>query len=137
MTVLIRLAAGSFLPVLVLATSVLCLNARGSEPAEPDWVKAADKVAFQARDSSGEVVFRDRLWLLGGWFSSYAEPPRDVWSSADGVHWERSGAGPLETRRSAHVAGLRQSHVDDGRLALGRLPGTRAATKSGFPATAR
>jgi hypothetical protein len=33
------------------------------------------------------VVFQDRLWLLGGWFNSFAEPPRDVWSSADGKTW--------------------------------------------------
>jgi hypothetical protein len=32
-------------------------------------------------------VFRDRLWVLGGWFNSYQPAPRDVWSSADGKSW--------------------------------------------------
>ena len=52
-----------------------------------DWVQATPKAAWQARDSSGEVVFRDRLWLLGGWFDSFQPAPRDVWSSADGADW--------------------------------------------------
>jgi hypothetical protein len=34
------------------------------------------------------VVFRDRLWILGGWFDSFSAPPRDVWSSRDGRTWE-------------------------------------------------
>jgi hypothetical protein len=32
-------------------------------------------------------VFRDRLWILGGWFDSFSAPPRDVWSSPDGKAW--------------------------------------------------
>ncbi len=53
-----------------------------------DWVKVTDKAGWQPRDSSGEVVFKDRLWILGGWFDSYHAPPRDVWSSPDGKSWE-------------------------------------------------
>ena len=45
------------------------------------------KRQWQPRDSSGEVVFKDRLWILGGWFNSYAAPPRDIWSSPDGKDW--------------------------------------------------
>src|SRR4051794_9440456 len=52
-----------------------------------DWVKVTDKAGWQARDSSGEVVFKDRLWILGGWFDSFTAPPRDVWSSPDGKSW--------------------------------------------------
>jgi hypothetical protein len=54
-----------------------------------DWVKVTDKARWQARDSSGEVVYKDRLWLLGGWFDSFSAPPRDVWSSHDGKAWNR------------------------------------------------
>ena len=64
-----------------------------SPPASPpDWVRATEHAAWHPRDSAGEVVFRDRMWLLGGWFDSYSEPPRDVWSSADGASWERCTA---------------------------------------------
>lgn len=53
----------------------------------PDWVRETETAGWQARDSQGELVFRDRLWIFGGWFNSFAAPPRDVWSSADGRAW--------------------------------------------------
>ena len=52
-----------------------------------DWVRVADKAEWQARDSSGELVYKNKLWILGGWFDSFAAPPRDVWSSGDGKSW--------------------------------------------------
>jgi hypothetical protein len=60
-----------------------------AQRAAPDWELVTPKAAWQARDSQGEVVFRDRLWILGGWFDSFKHAPRDVWSTADGKHWER------------------------------------------------
>ncbi|REJ89153.1 MAG: galactose oxidase [Planctomycetota bacterium] len=53
----------------------------------PDWVKVTDDAGWQARDSQGELVYDDRLWIFGGWFGSYEAPPRDVWSSPDGKEW--------------------------------------------------
>lgn len=52
-----------------------------------DWVKVTDRAGWQPRDSCSEVVFRDRLWIMGGWFDSFHAPPRDVSSSADGKQW--------------------------------------------------
>ncbi len=54
----------------------------------PNWTREVEHAAWKARDSSGETVFKDQLWLMGGWFDSYHEPPRDVWSSADGKSWK-------------------------------------------------
>ena len=34
-------------------------------------------------------MYKDRLWILGGWLDSFHEPPRDVWSSADGIAWTK------------------------------------------------
>jgi len=53
-----------------------------------NWVKITDRAAWQARDSQGEVVYKDKLWIFGGWFDSYSVPPRDVWNSADGKVWK-------------------------------------------------
>ena len=53
----------------------------------PNWVKSTADAGWRARDSSGEIVFKDQLWILGGWFDSFQSPPRDVWSSRDGANW--------------------------------------------------
>ncbi len=58
-----------------------------AQEAGPDWVRVTEDAGWTARDSQGEVAYKDRLWIFGGWFNSYEAPPRDVWSSADGKSW--------------------------------------------------
>ena len=67
---------------------VLMTSAAFAEP--PAWVKVAERAAFSPRDSCGELVYKDRMWILGGWMDSFKDPPRDVWSSADGIEWTRA-----------------------------------------------
>ena len=52
-----------------------------------NWVQETANAGWQARDSQGEFVYKDQLWVLGGWFNSKEAPPRDVWSSANGRQW--------------------------------------------------
>jgi len=58
----------------------------------------------------GSAVFRDRIWILGGGtYDTPTTPTRnfynDVWSSADGVHWERHiERAPWEARQYHDVA---------------------------------
>ncbi len=52
------------------------------------WVRITDKAGWQPRDSQGELVFDNQLWIFGGWFDSFQAPPRDVWSSRDGKEWK-------------------------------------------------
>ena len=81
--------------VVVEATAARAENIAISRP-EPNrstagatWELVTDNPGWQARDSQGEVAFDGKLWLLGGWFESFAEPPRDVWSSSAGVEWDK------------------------------------------------
>ena len=67
--------------------SVLLLVAGVSHGQEVTWTKVTDNARWQPRDSQGELVFRDKLWLLGGWFNSFEAPPRDVWNSSNGKDW--------------------------------------------------
>lgn len=53
----------------------------------PDWVCVNPQAEWQARDSQGEFVYNDHLWILGGWFSPHTPNPRDVWKSPDGKRW--------------------------------------------------
>lgn len=58
-----------------------------AEEKKLNWVQITEKAGWQARDSQGELVYKDKLWIFGGWFSSYAAPPRDVWNSSNGKTW--------------------------------------------------
>ena len=62
------------------------VGARASEHAA-DWVLEGE-AAWQARACQGECVYRDQLWILGGWLKANEAPQRDVWSSADGREWK-------------------------------------------------
>jgi len=53
----------------------------------PDWVCVNEKADWQARDSQGEFVYDDHLWVLGGWYTPKTPNPRDVWKSPDGKQW--------------------------------------------------
>jgi len=58
----------------------------------------------------GSVVFKDRIWILGG--GTYDTPKfpqrkfyNDVWSTADGLHWKQHvGSAPWEARQFHDVA---------------------------------
>ena len=67
--------------------TVLFAASSSAQDVGPDWVKVTADAGWRARDSSGELVYKDKLWLFGGWFDSFQAPPRDVWSSADGQAW--------------------------------------------------
>jgi Kelch motif len=74
---------------LLLLIAVLAAVPVAGEEKAPDWIKVTERAGWQPRDSQGELVYKDRLWILGGWFDSFSPPPRDVWSSADGKSWNR------------------------------------------------
>ena len=57
----------------------------------PDWVRLKEKTPWTPRDSAGELVFHERMWLLGGYIP---EVINDVWSSPDGEQWTRMGTVP-------------------------------------------
>ncbi len=63
------------------------------------WAKVVDKAAWSPRDISVVTVFKNKMWLLGGgeidgektkWTNPQSE--REVWSSADGITWDRINA---------------------------------------------
>jgi hypothetical protein len=33
-----------------------------------DWVKVTDRAGWEPRDSQGELVYDNKMWILGGWF---------------------------------------------------------------------
>lgn len=72
----------------LIAIGVTC--AMSQERQGPDWVLVNPKADWQPRDSQGEFVYQDHMWILGGWFTPQTPNPRDVWKSPDGVNWTRT-----------------------------------------------
>lgn len=52
------------------------------------WTRVVEKAPWSARSGGNIVVFRDRMFLLGG---GVIDGPQanDVWSSTDGITWRR------------------------------------------------
>ncbi len=73
--------------VFLLLTSLATRSHAQSLPVR--WERVTEQAGWQPRDSQGEVVFRDQMWIFGGWFNSFEAPPRDVWSSPDGKTWKK------------------------------------------------
>ena len=81
----------------MLSCALSVLSAAPAESAEPPlaeyaWVEVTDQAAYAPRDGAGALVFRGRMWLLGGWNpGDKVHFPRicnnEVWSSDDGVKW--------------------------------------------------
>ncbi len=53
----------------------------------PDWTLVTPDAGWRPRDSMGEFVYQDHMWILGGWFTPQTPNPRDVWKSPDGAQW--------------------------------------------------
>ncbi len=53
----------------------------------PDWECVTPEAGWQPRDSQGEFVYDDHLWVLGGWFTPQTPNPCDVWKSPNGKDW--------------------------------------------------
>jgi hypothetical protein len=56
------------------------------------WTQVATRAAFAPRDGAGALVYKGRMFLIGGWNPGDREHfPRicnnEVWSSADGSRW--------------------------------------------------
>lgn len=56
------------------------------------WTRVAEKAEFAPRDGAGALVFKDKMWFIGGWNPGDKKSfPRicnnEVWSSADGTKW--------------------------------------------------
>ncbi len=59
------------------------------------WTRVAEHAGWSPRDADMVQVFKNRIWVIGGGVID-GQPElnpnskREVWSTADGVHWDRS-----------------------------------------------
>ena len=73
-----------------------------------NWTRVSEHAAWAPRGMiGGSVVLQDRMWILGGGtYDTPQNPTRkfynDVWSSEDGVNWERHLESAPWARRQYH-----------------------------------
>jgi hypothetical protein len=60
----------------------------------PEWVRVREDSPWPPRDSAGELVFGNRMWLFGGYTPKVVN---DIWASDDGAKWVRAGEMPDST----------------------------------------
>jgi hypothetical protein len=83
-----------------------------------EWTCVTGRANFAPRDGAGALVFRDRMWLLGGWHpKDKAAFPlvcnNEVWSSSNGREWRLEkpntfrpdGFDPSRDWEGRHTAG--------------------------------
>ena len=54
---------------------------------QSSWRKEVAKASWMERDAASAIIFKDRVWIFGGWLHPYLPSPRDAWSSDDGKSW--------------------------------------------------
>jgi len=57
----------------------------------PAWKKISETSPWTPRDSAGELVFKNRMWIFGGYIPALTN---DVWCSSDGIKWIQTGTIP-------------------------------------------
>lgn len=82
--------------VMKVSSSMLVAGACAALGGKPtpryEWQQVTLAAPFAARDGAGALVYKDRMWLIGGWSKrDKTRFPRicnnEVWSSSDGVSW--------------------------------------------------
>jgi hypothetical protein len=72
------------------------------------WEQVTKKAGWSPRIAAGAVVFKDRMWILGGtenyYFGDEKSLRNDVWSSADGKEWKRETAAAPWSPRAYQAA---------------------------------
>ncbi len=73
--------------VLMLSTIAILLTASSAWcQGGAEWIQATNLPEWSPRSGHASVVFKDKMWILGGYYGGGRR--NDVWSSSDGTTWE-------------------------------------------------
>lgn len=67
--------------------------------AEDSWREIENKNSWTPRDGAGVVLFKDKVYLLGGW--NHITTTNEVWVTEDLFNWSRLPDAPWEPRHGA------------------------------------
>jgi hypothetical protein len=67
------------------------------------WTQIATRAPWAPRLWFATAVYRDRMWVLGGWSKEHGNFG-DVWFTEDGAHWTELKSNVIWKSRHAHAA---------------------------------
>ena len=70
-----------------------------------------DKAPWHERLWFSSVVYRDRMWVLGGWSNNPSQNWGDVWYSRDGRDWKQLKSRVCWKERHEHSAFVFQDKI--------------------------
>ncbi|MBF0289292.1 MAG: hypothetical protein HQM14_15850, partial [SAR324 cluster bacterium] len=80
-----------FLSALFIFTGLMLgdMKTASAQESVGEWTQVTAPAPWHERSSQASVVFKDKLWILGGYYDEPGRPsfPNDVWSTQDGVNW--------------------------------------------------
>ena len=82
-----------------------------SSPDGVHWEQAAEHAPWAPRIWFSTAVYRNRLWVLGGWSNDPSRNWNDVWHTADGVHWQQLVTPTIWSERHEHSAYLHDDRL--------------------------
>ncbi len=92
------MGGGNYMPTYCAFNDVWCSD-DGRE-----WKQVAGRAAWAPRIWFSSLVYRDRMWLLGGWSNRPSKNWGDVWYSSDGARWKQLTAEPSWSPRHEQSA---------------------------------
>ncbi len=87
---------GNYLP------GYLGYNDVWSSPDGVNWTQVTDHAPWAPRIWFSAVVYRNHMWVLGGWSNQPSRNWNDVWFSADGVTWKQLRTKTIWSERHEH-----------------------------------
>ena len=100
--VFIRKSGPCLVILACLGGPVLFASATAAVEEQYRWSNVTMTAPFAPRDGAGALVYRDKMWLIGGWNSRNEDYfpldcINDVWSSTDGTAWVLARANTFGT----------------------------------------
>jgi hypothetical protein len=91
--------------ILLVVSIFLLLTIAFNSPDEKErspWSIVLPEAPFGGRSAMSTTVFKDSLWVIGGWDGDHVY--NDIWVSHDGVHWRKRLSHAPFRKRAVHAA---------------------------------
>ncbi|WP_299467434.1 GDSL-type esterase/lipase family protein, partial [uncultured Gimesia sp.] len=75
------------------------------------WTQETAKAPWHERLWFSTVVYRDRIWVIGGWSNNPAKNKNDAWYSQDGKNWTELKSDVVWKERHEHSAFVFQDKI--------------------------